>query len=145
MIIVVQFGELVVGEKAEQVVFVNPDIPTGPAFRLGVGPKISVGLLGLKQSRRNPIDLHLEIGGMGVVPGQRGGMEVFPHVFTLPVLMEHFPSLERVEEVVFIHLQHPVLGIGVDSPTKKPASESHILGKQRRENILHLSGARQNE
>ena len=80
-----------------------------------------------------------------ILPGERGGVQELADVFALPVLMRHVAPLEAVEHVVLVHLQHPVLFIGVDARPQHAARQTHLARQQGRERVGHFGGMGQGQ
>ena len=75
-----------VSDQADQVVFVRPHIPFGPAILLQIGAEITVCQLALAEFRHGVIELRAQGRIAGVNPRQRGGMEPFADVLAIPGL-----------------------------------------------------------
>ena len=75
-----------VGDQADEIVFVRPDVPFRPAIRFQVRAQIAVGELALDQFGGDVIQLLAQRRVAGVDPGQRRGVQPFADVLAVPGL-----------------------------------------------------------
>jgi hypothetical protein len=88
-------GVLMVGEEADEIVFVHPDIPIGAGEKAEalvgqVGAEVTVGFLGGDERVNDAVELGTQVGITGVAPGQRGGMQPLADVFADPRVTARF-------------------------------------------------------
>src|SRR5205823_6069532 len=75
-----------VGDQADEIVLVCPDIPFGPAILFGVGAEITVSELALHELRDGMVEFLAQDGVPGVDPGKTRGMKPLADVLAVPGL-----------------------------------------------------------
>ena len=100
-----------VGDEAEEIIFVSPDIPFGPArpcFAVeAIGPQVAIFELALDQSRGDEIKLLPQCWIAGIIPRQRGGMQPFADMLAI-VRLASRPIVITQEQAVRVNLHQPV-------------------------------------
>ena len=114
----------IVGQQADEVVLVRPDIPIGvgelaePLPRQ-VGAKVSVGLLALDQLGGGAIEFLAQALISRVGPGERGGVHPLADVFADPRVAARFLVVSG-QERFGVDEEKPMALIGVDPAPSQP-------------------------
>ncbi len=132
-------GEAHVGDEANEIVFMGPNVPLGPAVFIEIGAQVTIRKLALDEFNRHEIELLAQGRVAGVDPGQGGGMEPLADVLAV-VGLPAGPFAVALEQAGGIELDQSVGLVDLDAAAN-PAAQVHPV---RRLEVLPVGNLRGN-